>query len=279
MVGEEFRPIDARPHGIGIVLAAQARRVEAVADLDALHCIDAHTGRGQFSIELGVEGRAPAGGHARGLARDDCAERRSCLARTIDQRLPARRGSGIGAEERVRIDLIGIETGRIDRIAADRLDPGADADFRDDQPRHGTGRDTRRRLARRGAPATAIVAETVFRVIGVIGMTRAIGLRHLRIVLRALIDILDHQADRRAGRPALEHARQDTDLIRFLPLRGEARGARAALVEEGLEIGFGDGQPRRAAIDHRADRGPMRFAPGGEPEDAAEGVEAQNPSP
>ncbi len=105
-------------------------------------------------------------------------------------------------------------------------------------------------------------------------MAGAICQRHLGIILRALVDILDHQADRRAGGLALEHARKNANLVGLLPLGGEARAAGSALVEKGLKIGFGDGEPRRAAIDHRADRGTVRFPPGGEAEDAAEGVDA-----
>src|SRR5690606_39020006 len=123
-----------------------------------------------------------------------------------------------------------------------------------------------------------IIAQAIFGVIGIIGMARPIGHRDLRIILRSLVDILDHQADRRAGRPPLEHARQDADPVRLLPLRREARRARPALVEPGLEIGLRQGKPRRAAIDHGAQRRPVALPPGGEAEDAAEAVERHQAS-
>src|SRR3546814_12135274 len=79
-------------------------------------------------------------------------------------------------------------------------------------------------------------------------MAGAIRLGDLRIILRALIDILDHQADRGAGGAPFEHAREDAHLIGLAALRGEARGARTALVEPRLEIGFGERKPRRASV-------------------------------
>jgi hypothetical protein len=98
-----------------------------------------------------------------------------------------------------------------------------------------------RRLARRGAPAAAIVADAVFRVIGEVGMAGAVLVADVAIVLGALVDILDHQHDRRAGGALaagpliLEDAGQDLHRVRFLALGGEARLAGPALVEEDLE--------------------------------------------
>src|SRR3990167_11236195 len=110
-------------------------------------------------------------------------------------------------------------------------------------------------------------------------MTGAIGLGHVAIVLRTLVHVLDHQADRRSRRAsdtiwALEHAREDAHLVRLLPLRGKARLAGAARVEERLDLRLADGKAGRAAVDHRANRGPVAFAPGGETEEVTEAVQA-----
>jgi hypothetical protein len=43
-------------------------------------------------------------------------------------------------------------------------------------------------------------------------------------------------------------------------------------VEVGLDVGFGERHPWRAAIDHAADRRAVRFAEGGDGEEGAEGV-------
>src|SRR3954467_2485952 len=98
-------------------------------------------------------------------------------------------------------------------------------------------------------------------------MARRTGRGDLGIILRTLVDILDHQADRRAGRAPLEHARENTNLIGLLPLSGEARAAGPALVEPGLDVAFRQRQAGRAAVDHRAERRPVALAPSREAED------------
>ena len=96
------------------------------------------------------------------------------------------------------------------------------------------------------------------------------------IVLRALVDILDQERDRRAGRHLLaarlvgEHARQDAHRVGFLPLGGEARLARPPPVEIGLDFGRGQRNARRTAIDHAADRGPVALAKGRDAKQMAE---------
>ena len=75
-------------------------------------------------------------------------------------------------------------------------------------------------------------------------MARTIDVLDRGIVLGALIDILDQQADRRAGRDLLagrligEHAGEDFDRVRLLPLGGEAGLAGPPLVEIGLDVGL-----------------------------------------
>src|SRR3546814_4329044 len=52
-----------------------------------------------------------------------------------------------------------------------------------------------------------------------------------------------------------------------------ARLAGTALVEIGLDVGFGQRQPRRATVDDRAERGPVAFPPSREAKNASEAVE------
>ncbi len=75
----------------------------------------------------------------------------------------------------------------------------------------------------------------------------------LRIILGALISVLDQQRDRRsrrhlfAGVIADHHAGQDLDCVGLLPLGGEARLSRAAAIEIALDFidtqGIRGGQP------------------------------------
>src|SRR5262249_27065788 len=138
--------------------------------------------------------------------------------------------------------------------------------------------DARRRLPGGGASAAAIIVPAVFDVVGVAGVPRAVDVLDRRIVLGALVDVVDHQRDRRAGGDVLaarlvgEHAGQDAHRVRLLALRGEARLPRPAAVEIGLDIGGGERNPRRTAIDHAADRDPVALAEGRDAEQMAEGV-------
>ena len=67
-------------------------------------------------------------------------------------------------------------------------------------------------------------------------------------------------------------ARQNLHRVRFLPLGGEARLSGTAAIEIVLDVLFSQRQQWRAAIDHTADRDPVAFAKGRDPEHVTEGV-------
>jgi hypothetical protein len=110
-------------------------------------------------------------------------------------------------------------------------------------------------------------------------MARPVDVLDVGIIFRSLIDIVDQQRDRRSGRelPAAcfvsEHTGKNSDGVRLLPLGGEARLAGPPLVEKGLDVGLGQRNARRTAVDHAADRRPVTFAEGRDPEKMAEGIE------
>ena len=81
------------------------------------------------------------------------------------------------------------------------------------------------------------------------------------------------RGDLRAGFGMRHHAGQDFDRIGLLPLGRETRLAGAAAVEVVLDVLDCERQQRRAAVDHAADRDPVTFAEGRDPEHVAEGVE------
>ena len=167
----------------------------------------------------------------------------------------------------------------IDLVRAHLHQRAAHGEAGHDLARHGAGGNARRGLARGGAAAAAIIVDAVFDVVGVAGVAGAVFVLDLGIVLGALIDVLDHQHDRRAGGHLLagrfvgEHAGHDLHRVRLLALGGEARLAWTALVEIGLDVGHLERNARRAAVDHAADRRPVAFAEAGEAEEMAEGVE------
>ncbi len=92
------------------------------------------------------------------------------------------------------------------------------------------------------------------------------------VVLRALVLVLDDQADRRAGCHALEHAGEYPDLVRFIALRRVTTAPWPATVQVRLDIGFGERHPRRAAVDDAAERQPVALAKGRHHEIAAKTV-------
>ena len=69
-----------------------------------------------------------------------------------------------------------------------------------------------------------------------------------------------------------KRAGEDLHRVRLAPLRGEARLAGAALVEKGLDVGGGQRNARRTAVDHAAERDPVALAEGRDAKQMAERV-------
>ena len=92
------------------------------------------------------------------------------------------------------------------------------------------------------------------------------------VVLRPLVHVLDQQADRRPRRAAVIHAGEYLDLVRLLPLGGEAALTRAPFVQKRLDIRLRQGKPWRRAVDDAADRRAVTLAPGGDSEQMPEAV-------
>ena len=142
----------------------------------------------------------------------------------------------------------------------------------------GAGRHAARRLARRRTPAAAIVAQAVFGLIGVVRVAGAKLRGDGAVVFRALIDVLDHQRNRRAGRHLRaslrmrEDARQDFDFVGFASLRRIARLTGTPLVEEALDVGLGQRHAGWTPIDHAADRWPVALTPGRHAKQMAEAI-------
>ena len=110
-------------------------------------------------------------------------------------------------------------------------------------------------------------------------MARAVFVLDLGIVLFALVDILDHKRDGRSGRnlvsarPFDKHAGKNLDLVGLASLAGKARLTGTSLVQIGLDVGFGERNTGRAAIDHGADCRPVTLAECRHSENMAECIE------
>src|SRR5262249_37321032 len=141
------------------------------------------------------------------------------------------------------------------------------------------GGDAYRRLARRRAPAAAVVAQPVFLPVRVIRVSGAGGVGEGRVVFRAVVFVADQKADRGAGGLAFEHAGQDLDAVGFHALGHVARAAGLPAVQLLLYVGFGEREPRRAAVDDAAVRRPVALPERRHAIQQPEGVARHDPSP
>ena len=100
---------------------------------------------------------------------------------------------------------------------------------------------------------------------------------NLRVVFRALIDVVNDKRYWRAGRDLVavivgEDAREDLDRIRLAPLCREARLARLTLVQKFLDFPGGQANARWTAIHHAANSRAVAFAPSCNAEEMTEGI-------
>src|SRR5690606_40993047 len=94
------------------------------------------------------------------------------------------------------------------------------------------------------------------------------------LLVRVRADFVDGGCDRRARRAPALGAGGDAAPVRLRAHRREARLARAAAIEERLDVAFAERDSGRTALDERADCRPVALAPGREAEDPPEAVPA-----
>src|SRR3954464_2603794 len=259
VVRQEARAaVVAHAHLVGVLLAGHRGSGKAVADLDALHRVDAHQRGGKVGIELAVDRSAEARGNVLGDYLDHRANGRTLFAHAVEELLEYRHAACVGTEERVPLDLSPIPAPAVHLVCAD-LDQRAVHDHAGHNLSGDcAGRDPRSGFTRRLPAAAAIVAQPVLGVVNIVGVARAISVLDFRVVLRTLVHVLDQQRDRGAGRDLAprfvwESSGQDLHHVRLAPLRGEARLPRPALVEVGLDVCGGQRNAWRAAIDYAAE--------------------------
>src|SRR5690606_14872279 len=102
----------------------------------------------------------------------------------------------------------------------------------------------------RGTPPTAVVADAILYLIGIVCVRGTVFVSDMRMILRTLVFIGNDHCQRCAGRFALKYTRQDFGGIAFLPLRGNLGLTWAALVQFGLDKRLVDGDIGWAPIDN-----------------------------
>ncbi len=148
--------------------------------------------------------------------------------------------AGIRTEKRIVLHLVPNDLGDSDGSQLGKIPANFDAIplpqvfLGDRASRHPHGC-----LPRGGTPPPAIVAKTVFHVVGVIGMRRSELLRDIAIILRPLINVLDEQSNRRARGSALEHTGENLHLIGLTPLGRMPGFSGTPPIQILLKIGLG----------------------------------------
>src|SRR5262245_54629510 len=286
MVGKKHgSTIVAHADLVGILFATQRRRGKSRADLDALDSINAHQSRGEIAVELAVNRGAEANGYAFGNDLDDGPHGRAALADIVEIGFEEFCLLRIRTEERIALNLVPVPPRALDAVLAHLDQRAPHRKPRNDFARDRARGNPRGGLARGLTAAAAIIADAVFGVVGVIGVSRPVLVLDVGIILRALVDILDDERNRCprrhlfAGSLVHEHAGEYFHLVRFASLRGETRLARPSLVEIGLDIALGQRNARRTTVDHATDRDPVAFAEGRDPEKVTEGIERHGVPP
>ncbi len=246
-----------------MLAAALAHAAEAGAELDALDGVDAHQPVREIGFELVEHGLAEPDGHSLREHVDARADRVARAAQLDHEALELLELRGVRAEERIVVDDVEIHGIELERAEARQVaaDPHADT-LGQILACDRACRDAHDGFPRRRAAAAAVIADAVLVLVGVIGVAGPETVLDLRVVARALVDVLDEQPDRRARRDALEDARQDAHLVGLLALRDVAAPARAPALEIGLDRRLVEREPGRATVDDAAERRAVALAEG-----------------
>ena len=269
VVGEEAGSIPL----VAVVAAPLPHAVEACAELHSLYGVDAGQRRRQIRIELAEHRLAEAHGHVPRQHGHLGADGVPLSAQLVDQRRDVRHRRRVRAEEGVAVH--GVEVRRRQRQIADLRQKAVDANaglagkvLAGD----GAGGNAHGRLPGRRAAAAPVVAHPVLGVVGEVGVGRPILVLDAAVVPRALVDVVDGQADGGAGGDALEHPGENAYLVRLPALGGVLRPPRAAAIQIPLQVRLVEGHARGAAIDDGAKRRAVALAEGGDGKGLSEGV-------
>ena len=259
---------------IVVLATSQRRRSEPNAVLHAQHRRQTEECLGQVSLEL-VEHRLAEPGRYPG--RDNLghpADRVALLADLLDQSHHLRRAVRVRATNDVRrpgrqgLDLVQCHGRRVWHVRhnvpdlTDVADDGTTKCRRDDLLGHDTGRNTHAGFTSTRPATTAIVARTVLRVVGVVGVPGPIFVLDIRVVATALIRIPNQNGDRSARCLSLEDAGEDLRCVRLVAWGHDVALPRAPTGQVLGQIGRCEHHTGRTALDDHDIPRPVRLAGG-----------------
>src|SRR5690554_2422528 len=245
---------------------------KAVANLYPLDGVDAHQRMCQVGIQTVkyrlTQSRWYPFGHHGNL----CTHRVLVATQLVHESFKLRYPFGVGTEKGIlvhRLPVFEINTdgAELTHIATYTDTLGCQVLLGD-----GTGCDPHGGLPGTGATAAAVVADTIFVMVGIIGVGRTKLILDIAVIPGALIGIFDQQPNRRPRGHTFEHAGKNTHLIGLTALRRVPRRARAAAIEITLQIRLAKRKSRRTAVDNGTQCRAMALAESGDSEKLAESV-------
>ena len=260
---------------VAVFAAFAGDDVEAVTDGYGLDGIDAHQRFGDVGVQAVEDGFAEAGGDAFGDDGDFCAD---AVARAADVGEIAVKQRGlvvVRAIKGVVLDMVPVA--EFEAVFADLREVTADGgtgEVGKDLFGDGTAGDAYGGFPRRSPPAAAIVADAVFGLVGVVGVSGAVLVFDGAVVLATLVGVGNVNADGGAGGCAFKEPGKELDAVIFLARGDVARGAGFAPVEFALDGVKIKRDTRRSAIEDAADGRAVAFAVGGEGEVLSDAVAA-----
>ena len=125
--------------------------------------------------------------------------------------------------------------------------------------------DTTDRLAGTGATAALPVSNSVFRLVGVVGMGGAEFLAHFRVGFGTSIFVADENTDRRSEGLSFKRTGENFSLVGFVSRRCDLTLSGATPVEVDLNIFYLQGDLRRTSVHDHTYPSAVGFTPRGKP--------------
>jgi len=238
---------------------------EARADFEALGGGDGEHRFGEVGFEAVEDGFAKSWRAAADDAFDGAADGVAFGTDFLDTGDHGLGSDGVASADDVGFDVGGGDGERVDfgLNILHGFDPGdgfeVGGEMLKDFFGDGSGGDAADGFAGGRSPATLPVTGAVFGIVGVVGVGGTVFFGHLGVGFGAVVLVAYQDGDGRAEGFPFKGAGEDFALVGLVTWSGDFGLAGTAAVEFDLEVGFGEGDEGRAAIDDDADATSMGF--------------------